>query len=97
MSRGLCCPFFGPAISSCCITPAATEAKRFAGLIRSIGAKFFLLPKHSPGLNPSEQIFAMLEHLLRKAARTVDAVCAAIGKSLDTFTPEKCANCLQKI
>jgi transposase len=46
-----------------------------------------------PDLNPIEQVFAKLKHLLRKAApRTVEAVCAAIGELLGTFTPEECAN-----
>ncbi len=47
--------------------------------IRSVGAKLFFLPKYSPDLNPIEQVFAKLKHLLRKAAvRTVDAVCTAM-------------------
>ena len=38
-------------------------------------------------------MFAKLKHLLRNAAaRTIDAVNAAIGKLLDTFTVEECAN-----
>ena len=62
-------------------------------LIRAAGAKLFFLPKYSPDLNPIEQVFAKLKHLLRKAAaRTDDAVCAAIGEILGTFTPEECAN-----
>jgi transposase len=62
-------------------------------LIRSAGAKLFFLPKYSPDLNPIEQVFAKFKHLLRKAAaRTVDAVCAAIGEVLTAFTSEECAN-----
>jgi transposase len=62
-------------------------------LIRSSGAKLFFLPKYSPDLNPIEQVFAKLKHLLRKAnARTVEAVCDAIGHILQAFTPEECAN-----
>jgi transposase len=62
-------------------------------LIRSAGAKLFFLPKYSPDLNPIEQVFAKLKHLLRKAAvRTVDAVCAAIGDALEAFTSGECAN-----
>ena len=39
---------------------------------------------------------AKLKHLVRKAAaRTVDAVCAAIGEALQAFTPEECANYLK--
>ena len=63
-------------------------------LIRSAGAQLFFLPKYSPDLNPIEQVFAKLKHLLRKAAaRTVDAVCAAIGEVRQAFTPAECANC----
>jgi transposase len=62
-------------------------------LIRSAGAKLFLLPKYSPDLNPIEQVFAKLKHLLRKAAaRTVETVCAAIGELLGAFTNNECAN-----
>jgi putative transposase len=61
--------------------------------IRSAGAKLFLLPKYSPDLNPIEQVFAKLKHLLRKAAaRTVETVCAAIGELLGAFTKNECAN-----
>src|SRR5829696_4267037 len=59
------------------------KSKAVRQLIRSVGAKLFFLPKYSPDLNPIEQVFAKLKHLLRKAAaRTVDAVCAAIGHAL---------------
>jgi transposase len=71
------------------------KGKAVRQLIRSAGAKLFFLPKYSPDLNPIEQVFAKLKHLLRKAAaRTVDAVCAAIGDLLQAFTPEECANYL---
>ena len=61
--------------------------------IRAAGAKLLLLPKYSPDLNPIEQVFAKLKHLLRKAAaRTRDAVCHAIAQLLDTYSPEECAN-----
>jgi putative transposase len=61
--------------------------------IRSAGAKLFFLPKYSPDLNPIEQVFAKLKHLLRRAAaRNLDTVCAAIGQLLDSFTPQECAN-----
>ena len=61
--------------------------------IRSAGAKLFFLPKYSPDLNPIEQVFAKLKHLLRKAAaRTLETVVAAVGKLLDAYTPSECAN-----
>ncbi len=61
--------------------------------IRSTGVKLFFLPKYSPDLNPIEQVFAKLKHLLRKAAaRSFDAVTTAIGQLLDSFAPQECAN-----
>src|ERR1700690_1893273 len=69
------------------------KGKAVRRAIRSAGAKLFFLPKYSPDLNPIEQVFAKLKHLLRKAAaRTVEAVCLAIGEALQLFTPEECAN-----
>ena len=69
------------------------KGKAVRDLIRSVGAKLFFLPKYSPDLNPIEQAFAKLKHLLRKAAaRTVETVCAAIGEILGAFTPQECAN-----
>jgi transposase len=72
-----------------------TKAKPCGELIRSRGAnyKLFFLPKYSPDLNPIEQVFAKLKHLLRKAAaRTVEAVWAAIAQALKAFMPNECAN-----
>jgi transposase len=69
------------------------KGKAVRQLIRSAGAKLFLLPKYSPDLNPIEQVFAKLKHLLRKAAaRTIDTVCEAIGRLLKDFTSKECAN-----
>ncbi len=61
--------------------------------IHAAGAKLFFLPKYSPDLNPIEQVFAKLKHLLRKAqARTVQAICTAIGGLLSSFTQSECVN-----
>jgi transposase len=69
------------------------KGKAVRELIRAAGAKLFFLPKYSPDLNPIEQVFAKLKHLLRKAAaRTLEAICAAIGEILRAFTPGECAN-----
>ena len=63
--------------------------------IRAAGAKLFFLPKYSPDLNPIEQVFAKVKHLVRKlAARSLDALEAAIDQSLDAFTPQECSNYL---
>jgi transposase len=72
------------------------KSKAVRQLIRSVGARIFFLPKYSPDLNPIEQVFAKLKHLLRKAAaRTVDTVCAAIAVALDAFSAGECANYLK--
>ena len=64
--------------------------------IRQTGAKLVFLPKYSPDLNPIEQFFAKLKHHLRRdQPRTRDAVCNAIAKALETFTPIECANYLE--
>ena len=43
--------------------------------IQAAGAKLFFLPAYSPDLNPIEQVFAKLKHLLRKAEeRSKEAV-----------------------
>jgi putative transposase len=63
--------------------------------IRSAGARLLFLPKYSPDLNPIEQVFAKLKHLLRKAsARTIDALYEAIGQLLSAIPPRECANYL---
>jgi transposase len=72
---------------------ASHKSEAVRRLIRGVGAKLFLLPKYSPDLNPIEQVFAKLKHLLRKAAaRTVDALCDAIATTLDAFPPGECEN-----
>lgn len=64
--------------------------------IRNAGARLLFLPKYSPDLNPIEQVFAKLKHLLRKAqARSYDGILTAIAQLLDAFTPEECANYLR--
>ena len=69
------------------------KGKAVRQAIRGAGAKLFFLPKYSPDLNPIEQVFSKLKHLLRKAAaRTPETVCEAIGQLLDDYTPQECAN-----
>jgi transposase len=64
--------------------------------IEAAGARLAYLPPYSPDLNPIEQLFAKLKALLRKAAeRSIDALWATIGKLLDAFSPQECANYLR--
>lgn len=62
-------------------------------MIEAKGARLAFLPPYSPDFNPIEMAFAKLKALLRKAAeRTVDGLWAAIGRLVDVFTPQECAN-----
>ena len=64
--------------------------------IRAAGARLLFLPKYSPDLNPIEQVFSKLKHILRKTqARSYDALLAAVGRLLDTYSPAECANYLK--
>ena len=63
--------------------------------IRAAGARLFFLPPYSPDLNPIEQVFAKLKHLLRKASeRTVENTWRRAGALLDLFPPGECQNYL---
>jgi transposase len=62
-------------------------------MIETKGARLTFLPPYSPDFNPIEMAFAKLKALLRKAAeRNVDGLWTAIGRLVDVFTPEECAN-----
>ena len=61
--------------------------------IEATGARLLYLPPYSPDLNPIENAFAKLKDLLRKAAaRSREALWAAIGQFLSRFAPDECVN-----
>ena len=63
--------------------------------IEAAGAELRYLPPYSPDLNPIEQFFAKLKALLRKAAaRSIDALVAAIADALTAISPQECQNYL---
>jgi transposase len=62
-------------------------------LIEAVGATLVFLPPYSPDFNPIEKAFARLKALLRKAGeRTVTGLWDLIGKLVDIFQPDECAN-----
>jgi putative transposase len=64
-------------------------------LLRAAGVHLLFLPPYSPDLNPIEQVFAKLKHLLRNAAeRSKEAVWRRIGDLLERFSAEECARYL---
>lgn len=70
------------------------SAHKVAGVkqaIEAVGAKLKFLPPYSPDLNPIENLFSKLKHLLRStAARTVDTLWNAVGQLLDEFPAREC-------
>jgi len=71
------------------------KGKNVRDAIRKAGARLVFLPPYSPDLNPIEQVFAKLKHLLRKAAkRTVEETWRAIGDLIGAFPPDECARYL---
>lgn len=67
--------------------PAARNA------IEAAGARLLFLPPYSPDFNPIEQAFSKLKAHLRKAAeRTIHGLWDAIGRILDLYSPQECAN-----
>ena len=64
--------------------------------IRAAGARLVFLPPYSPDLNPIEQVFAKLKHLMRQAAeRSVEATWRRSGELLNRFLPDECNRYLQ--
>ena len=69
------------------------KGKAVRQAIRAAGARLIFLPAYSPDLNPIEQVFAKLKHLMRKqACRTIEAAWRSAGELLSYFTPQECAN-----
>ncbi len=71
------------------------KGKAARAAVRARGAHLIFLPPYSPDLNPIEQVFAKLKHLVRKAQpRQVEATWRKVGQFLDLFSPAECANYL---
>ena len=72
------------------------KAKLARSAIRAKGAHLLFLPPYSPDLNPIEQVFAKLKHLIRAAEpRDLEATWRKVGELLDLFSNEECANYLK--
>ena len=72
------------------------KGKPARAAVRAAGAHLLFLPPYSPDLNPIEQVFAKLKHLVRKArARAFDHTWKTVGDTLDAFAPDECANYLK--
>ncbi len=61
--------------------------------IEAVGARLMFLPPYSPDFNPIEKASSRLKAMLRKAGeRTVSGLWNLIGKLVDLFQPQECAN-----
>jgi len=61
----------------------AHRPKRLRELIEATGCEPLYLPSYSPDLNPIEEAFSKIKHLLRKvSARTKEALIGAMGRAL---------------
>ena len=69
------------------------KAPAVRAAIESVGATLLFLPPYSPDFNPIEQAFSKLKAHLRKAAeRTIHGLWNAIGRIIDLYSPQECAN-----
>jgi transposase len=61
--------------------------------IEARGASVLHIPPYSPDFNPIEKPFSKIKSILERiAARTADALEAAVGEALRSFTPQECMN-----
>ena len=71
-------------------------AHKVAGVreaIEATGATLIYLPPYSPDFNPIENAFSKLKaHVRKAAARTLDALDAAVATALRTFNQTECEN-----
>ena len=72
---------------------AVHKSARAKAALRACGARMLFLPQYSPDFNPIEMAFSKLKaHLRKAAARTSDALVAALGRACDLFAPTECLN-----
>jgi len=71
------------------------KGKAARAAVRAQSAHLLFLPPYSPDLNPIEQMFAKLKHLMRKSQpRDVEATWRRVGQLIDLFSPSECAKYL---
>ena len=70
----------------------AHRTEKVKELIEARGADLVFVPSYSPDLNPIEEAFSKIKHLVRKVdARGREALVEAIGRALAAVTPEDAA------
>src|ERR687889_917537 len=70
----------------------AHRTQKVKDLIQERGAELVFLPSYSPDMNPIEEAFSKIKHLVRKAgARVREDLVEAIGRALRVVTIEDAA------
>src|SRR3954452_273946 len=70
----------------------AHRTERVRELLEARGADLLFLPSYSPDLNPIEEAFSKIKHLVRKAgARVREVLVETIARALATVTIEDAA------
>jgi len=70
----------------------AHRTEKVKDLIEQRGADLVFLPSYSPDMNPIEEAFSKIKHLVRKAgARVREALVEVIGRALTAVTIEDAA------
>jgi transposase len=89
--RDVLCPELKPGDVVVMDNLGAHKVEGVREAIEAVGASLVYLPPYSPDLNPVEQAFAKLKALLRsEAARTVEALWAAVGRLVAGFPAAEC-------
>lgn len=86
------CPTSRPATSSSWTACQATRSPP-RDAIEAVGTSLPFLPPYSPDFNLIEQAFSKLKaHLHKAAERTIHGLWDAIGRILDLYPSQECAN-----
>jgi transposase len=68
---------------------AAHRPKKVRELIEGEGCELLYLPPYSPDLNPIEEAFSKVKHILRKIGpRTKEALVEAMGRALGAVSAQ---------
>jgi transposase len=92
--RALLAPGLRPGQVVVMDNPSAPKGAAVRALIEAAGRRLLFLPAYPPDFNPIEHAFAKVkQHLRRAAARTFDALAAAIASPIAAVTPADARGC----
>jgi len=93
MSRSFLAPTLKPGDLDIMDKPGPHRGEAVRAAIKAAGARLLFLTPCRPDLDPIEQVFAKLKHLLGKTKeRTLDATWRRTGSILPAFTAQECSS-----